>query len=339
MSRIHEALKKAEQDRSAGHASDAAAPRQEPPEPNPAPAAIESQPPTPIENAPRNVQAPALQTTEPQTTAAIATASTELETIRDTCAQPQWHPDPRQNIFLDAKLGAHAAEQFRTLRSKLYEIRATKNLRTVLVTSAIPQEGKTWVTNNLAQAIVRQADRRALIIDADLRASRLHVSLGAPSLPGLTDYLKGEAEENAIIQHGAGGNLYFIPGGNKVPNPSELLSNGRMKTLLERVSPMFDWVILDSPPWFSVADAGILAGLCDGILLVVRSGVTPSAVAEKAQLELKGRNVIGIVLNAADESGLYGSHSYYKHDNNGLEQRRSKESSNGNAAGKSKIPL
>ena len=158
-----------------------------------------------------------------------------FDDLRKHCAHPAWHLDPNVNVFINPELSAHGAEQFRTLRSRLYQIRAAQPLRTMLITSSLPAEGKSFVTNNLAQAIVRQPDRRALIIDADLRCSRLHVPLGAPASPGLTDYLRGEVDELAIIQHGLDGNLCFIPGGNQVTNPSELLSNGRLRALLERV--------------------------------------------------------------------------------------------------------
>src|SRR6202034_1143079 len=186
----------------------------------------------------------------------------------------------------------------------------SQQLRTLLIASSMPAEGKTFVTNNLAQAIVRQPDRRCLIIDADLRCSRLHVPLGAPPSPGLTEYLLGEADEMAVIQHGGEGNLCFIPGGKEVSNPSELLLNGRLKTLLERVTPVFDWVFIDSPPCLPVADATILANYCDGILMVVRSGSTASEVAQRALQELQGRNILGVVLNAVETSHTYGTYYY-----------------------------
>ena len=94
-------------------------------------------------------------------------------------------------------------------------------------------------------------------------------------------------------------------------DPSELLSNGRLRKLLDRITPVFDWVILDSPPCVPVADASILADMCDGVLLVVRAGSTPSAVAQRAIQELQGKNVVGVVLNAVDEAGIYGS-GYYQ---------------------------
>jgi tyrosine-protein kinase Etk/Wzc len=166
------------------------------------------------------------------------------------------------------------------------------------------------VTTNLAQSFIRQPDRRALMIDGDLRCARLHVPLGAPNSPGLSDYLRGEVDELEVIQHGQDGNLCFIAGGTEVSDPSELLSNGRLKKLLDRVTPVFDWVIIDSPPCLPVADSTILANYCDGILLVVRAGSTATAVAQRACQELHGRNVIGVVLNAVEQSHMYGSYYY-----------------------------
>ena len=233
-----------------------------------------------------------------------------FDDLRKHCAHPAWHLDPNVNVFINPELGAHGSEQFRTLRSRLYQIRSAQPLRTLLVTSSLPAEGKSFVTCNLAQAIVRQPDRRALIIDADLRCSRLHVPLGAPASPGLTDYLRGEVDELAIIQHGLEGNLCFIPGGNQVTNPSELLSNGRLRALLERVAPVFDWVILDSAPLLPVSDSSVLSDLVDGVLLVVRAGQTRAESAQRSCQELRGRNIVGVVLNAVGPQHAYGE-SYY----------------------------
>jgi capsular exopolysaccharide synthesis family protein len=298
MSRIHEALKKAEQERAItqGSAPDVAA---MPPEPVVASerwtgSALE----TPVEVMPAG-------------NVALPEDFLRFDDLREHCAHPTWHFDPNVNVFFNANLSVHGAEQFRTLRSRLYQLRGAQSLRTLLVTSAIPGEGKTFVTTNLAQAIVRQPDRRALIIDGDLRCARLHLPLGAPTSPGLTDYLRGEADEMAVIQHGQEGNLCFIAGGSQVTDPSELLSNGRLRKLLDRVTPVFDWVIIDSPPCVPVADASILANLCDGVLLVVRAGSTRSDVAQRARQELQGKNVVGVVLNAVDEAGMYGS-TYYQ---------------------------
>jgi capsular exopolysaccharide synthesis family protein len=237
------------------------------------------------------------------------TRSLRFEDISSKCAHVSWRPDPLTNVFVNPSLNREATEQFRTLRSRLYHLRADNSMRVVLITSAISGDGKTFVASNLAQAIVRQPDRRVLLIDADLRSSRLHVPLGATAGPGLGEYLSGTADEMAVIQHGQEGGLYFIAGGTPVSNASELLSNGRLKTLIERAVSCFDWIIFDSPPCLPVADASVLAGLCDGILLVVRAGTTPSSAADKACQELRQRNLVGVVLNGVDEKVLtYGSY-------------------------------
>jgi capsular exopolysaccharide synthesis family protein len=212
------------------------------------------------------------------------------------------------NVFLKTDEGRSAREQFRTLRSRLYQIAATRPLKRVLVTSSVPAEGKTTVAANLAYSIMRQPDRRVLLIDADIRSSRMHQLLGAPSGPGLTDYLRGKAENDAVIQKGSEGNLCFIPGGSEVSNPSELLLSDRLKKLLDLVTPLFDWIILDSPPALAVHDASSLADLCDGVLFVVKGGATDHQLAEKGSSEFLKKNLLGVVLNGAELGASYGDY-------------------------------
>lgn len=294
MSRIHEALKKAAEERAT--ASSVEAPL--------APVAPKIEPRTEI-----STPAPIINS-RPAPITSHSSGFLRFDEIQKHCARPNWNLDPNQNIFVNAS-SPLGTEQFRTLRSRLYQIRATQPLKTILVTSGLPAEGKTFVACNLAQAIARQPDRRVLLIDGDLRRPRLHVPLGAPSAPGLTDYLRGEADELRIIQQGPAGGLCFIPGGNEVTDPGELITNGRLKNLLDRLAPVFDWLILDSPPCVPVHDANVVADLCDGVVLVVRSGSTPIEIAQKTAQEMAGRNVVGVVLNAASEVKEYGSYYYY----------------------------
>jgi len=260
MSRIHEALKKAEQERAAVVTAEAEA-------------IVSPTDPVVAASAPKSEAIPSIEDVMARTVSAAPSGYLRFDDLRAKCAHPEWHLDANVNVFANPGMAVRGAEQFRTLRSRLYQMRSNQTLRTLLITSSIPTEGKTFVTNNLAQAIVRQPDRRVLIIDADLRRSRLHVPLGAPSTPGLTDYLRGSADVFSIIQQGHEGNLCLIPGGNEVANPSELLANGRLKILLDRLVPIFDWIILDSPPCLLVADASVLADHCDGVLLVTRAGL------------------------------------------------------------------
>jgi len=207
----------------------------------------------------------------------------------------------------DGNLGA---ERFGTLRSRLYQIASTRTLRKLLITSTVPAEGKTFVVANLAQSIIRQPERRVLLIDGDLRASRLHLSLGTKRSPGLADYLAGEADVYSVIQKGEDTNLCLIAGGSEVSNPSELLLNERLKSLLDLVTPLFDWVIVDTPPALPVHDASIIADLCDGVLFVVRAGVTDFEVASKASEDFKDNYMVGVVLNRMERGMGYDGYYY-----------------------------
>ncbi|MGA2813313.1 MAG: CpsD/CapB family tyrosine-protein kinase [Candidatus Acidiferrum sp.] len=233
-----------------------------------------------------------------------------FEELVKKCAHPRWVADPRTSVFHGADRNQIGAERFRTLRSRLYQIASTQPLKKILITSSIPSEGKTFVAYNLASSIVRQNERRVLLIDGDLRASRLHRGLGAPLTPGLTDYLRGECDEFEVIQKGFDNNLCFIPGGNPVSNPSELLMGERMKRLLDMAAPIFDWIVVDSPPALPVHDASMLADLCDGVLFVVRAGQTDYQMAEKASSEFVNKNLLGVVLNCVEKGDAYGGYYY-----------------------------
>ena len=235
------------------------------------------------------------------------------EDLVKRCAHPEWRLDPLNSVFQNPKIGHRVAERFRTLRSRLHQIAGARTLRRLLVTSSVAGEGKTFVASNLAQSIVQQPDLRVLLVDADMRASRLHATLSAPSGPGLSDYLRGEADEFEIMQKGLEENLCLIPGGGQVSNPSELLLSDRMKHLLDLLTPIFDWVIIDSPPAMPVHDASILAGLVDGVLLVVQAGSTHVAIAERTATELQGKKLLGVVLNQVDKADSYG-HYYYSYE-------------------------
>jgi protein-tyrosine kinase len=210
-------------------------------------------------------------------------------------------------------------EEFRTLRSRLYQIREKMPLKKLLVSSSVPREGKSFVAANLAQVLVKQHGRRVLLIDGDLRGPKLHMVLGTSEMPGLTDYLMGERDEFAVMQRGPMDNLFFIPAGKRVSSPAELVANGRLKILMNRVEGLFDWIVVDSPPAVAVSDASLLANFCDGVLLVVRSTMTPFDLARRARTEFGDKQLLGVVLNGvdADASG----YSRYRY-NYGTEENR-----------------
>ncbi|HZP64090.1 MAG TPA: CpsD/CapB family tyrosine-protein kinase [Terriglobales bacterium] len=311
MSRIHEALKKAEQERAASQGG---------------------QPDTgPLANGEMPVAA---MTGVPDLGAAAAPAPAPLpsfgssftfDTLLARCTQSNWSPDAATMLFLNSDDQANGTEEFRTLRSRLYQLREKQSLKKILVTSSLPKEGKTFVAANLAQVMVRQHGRRALLVDADLRAARLHSALGTNATPGLAEYLLGEADEFGVMQRGPMENLFFIPSGRSVSNPAELVANGRLKMLLTRVEPLFDWIIIDSPPAVPVSDASLLSNFCDGVLMVVRSNATPFDIAKKARQEFPDNQLLGVVLNgiSADDSpySRYYYNTYDRPSSNGAEQR------------------
>jgi len=235
---------------------------------------------------------------------------TQFEEFASHCRNVAWKIDPVASVFSSQLEHQAGSEKFRTLRSRLYQIASSQPLKKILVTSSTPAEGKTFVAANLAQSFIRQTNRRVLLIDSDLRASRLHLHLGAPESPGLSDYLQGECDEFSVVQVGMGGNLCLIPGGSDVTNPSELLHSERMKQLLDRMTLLFDWIILDSPPALAVHDSSILADMCDGVLFVVRAGATDFQLAEKASAEFREKNLLGVVLNRVEKHDAYGGYYY-----------------------------
>ena len=207
-----------------------------------------------------------------------------------------------------------AVEQFRSLRSRLFELRDIRPLKTILVTSGLPQEGKSFVATNLALSLARHKNSKVLLIDGDMRRYTLHQLLGCQSHPGLADYLAGKAQPTEIIQRpeidegmkGTAkpmlGNVMFIAGGNGGDKAADLSGSPRFGEFLKFASSCFDWIIVDSSPVLPVSDAVNLARSCDGVLLVARDGVTKFKIAQRAQSELKAANILGFVLNAVQKA-------------------------------------
>jgi protein-tyrosine kinase len=288
MSRIHDALKRAEQERATSMGTHV--------EP------AFDQPGTQPENMPSLQSSSSVAAVMPSMSSGLT-----YESLLARTPQSVWTPDERTMLFFqddDSRIGA---EEFRTLRSRLYQIREKMPLKRLLVTSALPKEGKSFVAANLGQVLVRQHGRRVLVVDADLRNPGMHRHFGAAQTPGLTEYLLGECDEFAALQRGPMENLFFVPAGRVAGSAPELLANGRLKLFLQRVEPLFDWIILDSSPVIPVSDATLVAG----ILMVVRSNMTPSDLARRAREEFPDKLLLGVVLNGAPSGKMTQSKYYY----------------------------
>jgi capsular exopolysaccharide synthesis family protein len=233
----------------------------------------------------------------------------------------QWSPSAIQLPALHER--GKEVEQFRSLRSRLYEFRDLNTLKSVLVSSGLPQEGKSFIAANLAISCARHKSARVLLIDGDMRRSSLHKLLGTTHEPGLTEYLSGKASLNEVLQRAefpSNGqplpqgisSLTFMAGGADAENAGDLSGSPRFRELIQAVSPMFDWIIVDSSPVNLVADGVNLARACDGVLLVARAGITPFEAAQRALSELKSTNMLGFVLNAVH--ALQTTGTYYGYD-------------------------
>jgi protein-tyrosine kinase len=237
----------------------------------------------------------------------------DLSNVREVT----WNPSLLQLPALEER--GSALEQFRSLRSRMQEFRHLNTLKTILVSSGRPQEGKSFVSANLAISFARHKAAKVLLIDGDMRGSSLHRVLGCPNEPGLTEYLSGTANLMEIMQRAKpkGGtslpkglsSLTFIPAGTDAKNAADLAGNFRFGGLLEAVAPLFDWIIVDSSPVTLVSDGVNLAHHCDGVLLVARGGTTTFQTAQRAMSELKASKILGFVLNAADDEP--GTEDYY----------------------------
>ena len=234
-----------------------------------------------------------------------------------------WKPDYTKLPALTSR-GAQV-EQFRGLRSKLFEFRSLNRLKTVLVSSALPSEGKSFIAANLALTLARHKAARVLLIDGDLRRHSQQKLLGAVNEPGLAEFLAGKVDLQQIIYRGMPeskdaplpvglASLCFIPAGNAGDKAADLAGSPRFSELLAAVGPHYDWVIVDSSPVNLVSDGVIFARACDGVLFVARGGVTKLVVAQRALAELKAAKVLGVVLNAVDRTaaakGYYGYYGY-----------------------------
>ncbi len=202
-------------------------------------------------------------------------------------------------------------EEFRALRTRLNHMKSLQPIHNLVVTSASPAEGKSLSAANLALAEAHLAGNVTLLADFDFRRPIIHSLFQTDRSPGITDYLLGRIPLHQAIRKIAGTNLYIMPAGEAVINPLELLNLREVKLMLDRLPSLFNWVILDSPPLLFAADANLLSTLCHGTLLVVRIGHTTIDSVTRAMQSLCNNNVLGIVVNGARRGELYSKYTYY----------------------------
>jgi capsular exopolysaccharide synthesis family protein len=200
------------------------------------------------------------------------------------------------------------AEKFRFLGVRLRQIQHSRPLKKLLITSTIPEEGKSTVSANLATILARRQQPKILLLEGDLRRPSLAKQFGLGRIPGLSEWLQGEPRMIKDIYRLEGPNLWFLPAGRPPENPLELMQSGRLSELLNQLSTWFDWIIIDSPPILPLADTSVWARLADGILLVTREGTTKKRMLRRGLQALEQSKLLGAVVNSSantDHSNYY----------------------------------
>ena len=209
------------------------------------------------------------------------------------------------------------AEKFRLLRARLRNLRERQQLQKLVITSAVPNDGKTLVAMNLAVCLAKQTNEKILLLEGDLRKPTLGEHLGIKSLPGVGEWWASVDEPvSKFIYRFDDLQLWILPAGSAPENPVNILQSSRFLELYKQLSACFDWIIIDAPPLLPMADVSFWSRQADGLLLVVREGCTPKAILQKGLDTLDNPKVIGVVLNEAREvESSYYSHYYYKGQN------------------------
>ncbi|HTT66100.1 MAG TPA: CpsD/CapB family tyrosine-protein kinase [Bryobacteraceae bacterium] len=231
--------------------------------------------------------------------------------ILENVTEVPFQPAPESHLLDLQRSHETPAEEFRTLRTRLNHLQTLQPLHTVVVSSPSPAEGKTFTAVNLALAESHLTENRVLLGDFDLRRPLIHNLFQVDRAPGLTDYLQGQVPISGALRKVAGMNLYVLPAGSPVKNPLELLNTRQAKTLFEELPKVFSWAIFDTPPLLFSADANLLSTLADGTILVVKIGSTTFDNVTRAMQSLCENNVLGIVANGARASELYSKYTYY----------------------------
>ena len=296
MGRIDEAMNRAKLD--AGHGTGAAAP-------TPAPSPWEVEAP--------DTRQPVQRPVAPRAENAGAAQGARPASTRRQAARPRGKLDSpaADRLVVSPSAGALVVEQFRRLAATIIRAKAERNLKSLLVTSPAPGDGKSNVAINLALTLSESFHQTVLLIDADMRRPTLHSLFGVENTAGLTEALMPRNNGNvATVQISDA--LTLLPAGRPDVSPLGGLASDRLKHLIADAASRFDWIIVDSPPVGLLADAHLVSEAVDGALLVVRAGVTPYPEMEAAADTLGHERVLGVVLNAVDPEEVRGE-GYYSH--------------------------
>ena len=214
------------------------------------------------------------------------------------------------------------AQKFRQLRARLRHLREKNPLKRIVVTGAVPGDGKTLVSSNLAVTLAHHNSGRVLLLEGDLRQPQASAQFGMAGLSGLNEWSQDDKPISDFIYRLGDSQLFLLPAGAPADDPLRILNSSRFADTLESLSVLFDWIIIDTPPLFSVADVHSWVNHSDGVLLVVRHGHTPEKLLQKGIKSLDGVNLVGVVMNDSPAA----EHNYYQqYYNRSQDSRKSKK--------------
>jgi protein-tyrosine kinase len=208
-----------------------------------------------------------------------------------------------------------SVEQYRRLATSLHGLQRERGVKTVMVTSSVPREGKTLIAANLAVTLSESYGRRVLLIDADMRRPSVHELFGVPNRVGLGDGLRTPG--TMLTLEKTTDHLTILTAGRPDSNPMAGLASERMRVVLKEAAERFDWVIVDTPPVGMLSDARLIASYVDGVVFVVGAGTTERQLVERAFNEIGRERIIGTVLNRVDSGVNLAPVPYYQHDDGG----------------------
>ena len=216
----------------------------------------------------------------------------------------------RSKLIIGEGVEPALVEQYRHLAAVMHHAQKASGIRSIMVTSALPAEGKTLTATNLALTLSESYQKRVLLIDADLRRPRMREMFALPPTEGLTDSL-ALPRDGKLPVHQITPTLWVLTSGRVLPDPMSLLVSPAMKQLLEDARDSFDWVVVDTPPIAILSDANLLAAMIDTTLLVVSAQSTPYPMVQRAAQAVGTNRILGVVLNRAEKTGLPNNYAYY----------------------------
>ena len=251
-------------------------------------------PPSPV-IAPRVPPVPAYEPSNTPWTAGAAAPALESETIAPTT------PSFDGQLVAAIAPQSTAAERYRLLRTRIKQIERGRTMRSLVVTSPSKGDGKSLTAANLALTMAQEFHQRVLLLDADLRRPAVARMFGLQDGPGLAEVLLGVADLESAVVHLDDQHLTILPAGAPVAQPAELLGSASMRRVLDTLSKTYDRILIDMPPVSPLADVHVVLPNVDGLLMIVRAGITPKPAIERALAGLDMAKVLGLVLNGAGD--------------------------------------